>query len=152
MCKSSTSQCLKFLLETSRSSHPEAWDPQMESFTAEFVVQRTALAESSSSSHSKARDAFFGFSHLFAELGVPGQRGKSICQACGAQNWTKFAIHQVSERAFPSRQSSRTLYPLEWRDHDNRVCAPAHSPSEDPLLGGVKEKNGGPPRRRNSNL
>ena len=32
--KSSTSQCLKFLLESSRSSHPEAWDPLMESFTA----------------------------------------------------------------------------------------------------------------------
>ena len=29
----------KFLLESSRSSHPEAWDPLMESFTAEFVVQ-----------------------------------------------------------------------------------------------------------------
>ena len=64
--------------------HPEAWDPLMESFTAEFVVQRTALAGSSSSSHSEARNAFFGFSHLFAELGVPGQRGKSMGQACGA--------------------------------------------------------------------
>ena len=57
----------------------------MESFTAEFVVQRTALAGSSSSSHSEARNAFFGFSHLFAELGVPGQRGKSMGQACRAQ-------------------------------------------------------------------
>ena len=70
----------------------------MESFTAEFVVQRTALAGSSSSSHSEARNAFFGFSHLFVELGVPGQRGKSMGQACGAQNWAKFAIHQVSQR------------------------------------------------------
>ena len=92
----------------------------MESFTAEFVVQRTALAGSSSSSHSEARNAYFGFSHLFAELGVPGQRGKSMGQACGAQNWTKFAIHQVSDERHSGVLKS---FPL-WGGRLNKPTAP----------------------------
>ena len=103
----------------------------MESVTAEFVVQRTALAGSSSSSHSEARNAFFGFSHLFAEPGVPRQRGKSMGQACGAQNWTKLAIHQVSERhsgvlkSFPLRDGRlhKPTAPGAW-SRDSRPAQP----------------------------
>ena len=41
----------------------------MESLTAELVVQRTAFAGSSSSSHSEARNAFFGFSPFLRSSG-----------------------------------------------------------------------------------
>ena len=79
-----------------------------------------------------------------------GQRGRPSMTDLHSR--LKELYSESSGPAFPSRQSSRTGYPLGWGDHDNRVCAPAHSPSEDPLQGGVKEQNGGPPRRRNSNL
>ena len=66
--KSSTSQCLKFLLESTSSRTLKPVTPSL---------------------------AFLTF---LRSWGCRDNVEKSMCQACGAQNWTKFAIHQVSER------------------------------------------------------